>query len=143
MKIVALDIGDRWTGVAMSDLEVLFAHPYTTVETTELIPFLSQAIQTHDITTIVVGYPQTLQGKESDQTRKTISFMETLQKTFPNITWDLWDERLSSKFADSSIFKKKKNLSPKEQQAEKLKGHARAAAFVLDAYLERLRHARN
>lgn len=135
---MALDIGDRWTGIALSDPLRLFANPLITVETEKLITFLTTEIIQHKVETVVVGYPQTLQGTESDQTRKTVLFFEELKKLFPSISWILIDERLTSRHAAAPLYKKKKNPSPQEQRQEKLKSHARAAAFILKSYLERL-----
>lgn len=138
MKIMALDIGDRWTGIALSDPLHLFANPFTTVESELLISFLKTEITKQHVNTVVVGYPQTLRGTESDQTRKTVQLFETLKTVFAEINWVLIDERLTSKHAAAPLFKKKKNPTPQEQKEEKLKGHARAAAFILKAYLEKL-----
>ena len=54
-----------------------------------------------------------------------------LAEKFPEITWIMWDERLSSKRAQvAKVGGKKKKTSE-----DKLKEHAIAAAFILDLYL--------
>lgn len=140
MKIFAFDIGDRWTGVATCDPEGLFARPYTTVETSDLVVFIQAEMAKQAIDTIVVGYPQTMRGTESEQTRKTVVFVDELKIQFPHISWILWDERLTSKQAQAIPKKASKNLQ--QQKEEKLKEHARAAAFILMVYLDRLRFQR-
>ena len=40
MKNLALDIGDRWTGIAISDPLHMFARPYETVSTDTLHDYL-------------------------------------------------------------------------------------------------------
>jgi putative Holliday junction resolvase len=127
MKIIALDIGDAWTGIAISDSIGLLAQPHSTAPTMQLRKILQDIIKQHDIKTIVVGYPQTMSGKESEQTKKIVSFKESLAQEMPSIAWILWDERLSSKRAAQM-----KKTKTKE---DKIRSHAVAACFILDSYL--------
>jgi putative Holliday junction resolvase len=126
-KIAALDLGDQWTGIAISDLSQLLAKPYTTVATEQLDNALKDLLKQENIETIVVGYPKTMKGTVSDQTRKVIAMKEILVANYTTVTWILWDERLSSKRAET--------IGKKRTKEEKLKLHARAAAFILDSYL--------
>jgi putative holliday junction resolvase len=130
MKILALDIGDRWVGSAISDPLGMLARPYKTVKANELNDFLTSTLSTESIETIVVGYPKTMRGTESDQTKKIVEQVEQLKKQFPAISWQLWDERLTSKMA--SGIKKEKT------KEDKLKGHSVAAALILESYLSYL-----
>jgi putative Holliday junction resolvase len=131
-RILGLDIGDQWTGIAISDPSRLIAKPYTTVATLALEEFLEKIIQKESLNFIVVGYPQTMKGTESAQTLKVKDFFSNLQKTFPAVNFILWDERLSSKRAHSP----QKGFA----KEDKLKEHARAAAYILDSYLTFLQH---
>ena len=128
MKIIALDIGDRWTGIAISDPTGIIARPLTTVATADLEDYLSRLILDESVTCIVAGYPKTLRGTESEQTRKTIQRVQDLQKKFTHVTWELWDERLTSKQAAQ--------IKQARTKEEKLASHARAAALILSSYLE-------
>jgi len=139
-KIVALDIGDAWTGIAISDALGMFARPYTTVAANKLSAAITDILQKEQIGTIIVGYPKTMGGNESAQTLKVIAHKEALEKEFPHITWLLRDERLSSKRATSLRIEQGKKTKTAE---EKLKGHALAAAFILDSYLASLAPIQN
>ncbi len=130
MKILALDLGDRWTGSAISDGLGITARPYETVATKELEAFLKKALSEEPIETIVVGYPKTMKGTESEQTKKVVTQKEELEKLFPKVKWVLWDERLSSKRA--AAVKKAKT------KEAKLRSHSLAAASILQVYLEYL-----
>ncbi len=130
MKILALDIGDRWTGSALSDPLCMFARPYKTVQTAELKEFIKKIIDQEQIKTIVVGYPQTLRGTESEQTKKIKTIAVDLEQSFSSMNWIMWDERFTSKQAA-----KLKKVKSKE---EKRLLHAIAAAFILTGYLEHL-----
>lgn len=134
-KILALDLGDQWTGTALSDPLKIVARPYQTVATGHLADFLRDLFDKEIIDLVVIGYPKTMRGIESDQTRKVKSIYEILTKTFPEIKWILWDERLSSKRAES--------LGKNFSREEKLKSHSRAAAFILDSYLTFLQYQQN
>lgn len=126
-KILALDIGDQWTGIAISDPLRLLAKPLVTVETLKLEQNLSQIISKEKIEIIVIGYPKTMRGTESEQTRKVVEFSNNLKNIFKDIEFVLWDERLSSKRASS--------VATARSKEEKLKSHAIASSFVLDSYL--------
>lgn len=130
MKIIGLDLGDQWTGVAISDSLGFFARPLQTVTTADLDPALAELIEKERITIIIVGLPRTMKGTQSEQTNKVISHADQLKKKFPQITWIMWDERLSSKRAQA--------VKPSRTKEEKLQSHAIAAAFILQSYLDHL-----
>lgn len=128
MKILALDIGDIWTGTAISDPMGIIAKPFKTIKSHELLQFLKDTLQSEKIGTVVVGYPKTMRGTESEQTKKTTDLVDQLRSLLGTVTFVLWDERLSSKRADDL----KKAKCPAEKQAS----HSRAAAFILSSYLD-------
>lgn len=130
MKTIALDIGDVHIGIAISDALGIIARPLTTVPAPDLIPFLHTLFEQEMIATVLVGYPKTMRGTISEQTKKIELTKQELEQKFPSLTWLFWDERLSSKRADTL----KKNIS----KEEKLQSHARAAAFILTSYLDYL-----
>jgi len=137
MKILALDLGDKWVGTAISDTLGLTCKPHQTVKLKETADFLKKTITDEEIKTIVVGYPKTSKGTQSAQTLRVVKQKEELEhqinKIFPGqIQWVLWDERLSSKRAEQILPKKIK--SPKNKQ----QSHSVAAAFILQSYLDYL-----
>ena len=127
MKILALDVGDKWTGIAISDPLGMLARPYQTVETDKLENFLSDIIKNENIKKIIVGHPKTMKGAQSAQTRKIEEAKLSLEKQFDMVEWKLWDERLSSKRAEAT-----KKIRSK---GDKKFSHSVAAAFILDSYL--------
>jgi len=127
MKILALDLGDQWIGTAITDPSRILARPFKTVTFKELRPFLEALFAEESISTVVVGYPKTLRGTESDQTKKVVALKEELETEFPNQEWVFFDERLTSKQAQG-IGKK----------GEKTEVHSKAAALILEGYLMRL-----
>jgi putative Holliday junction resolvase len=129
-KILALDLGDKWVGVAISDASGILARPYTTVVRGSLVKDLLKIIEQEKIIEVVVGHPLTMRGLESQQTKQTLALFELLKKKFQQVEWVLQDERLSSSFATTLS---KSSIHEKTKQNE----HARAAAIILDMYLVR------
>lgn len=127
MKILALDVGDIWTGTALSDETALVARPYQTTKTNVLEDFLRETLRQEPISTVIVGYPKTMRGTISDQTRKVETLKSHLEEQFPDVRWILWDERLSSKRASS--------VKAAKTKEEKIHSHSIAAAFILESYL--------
>lgn len=127
MKTAALDLGDKWTGVALSDALGITARPYKTVLTTELIYFLELFITQEEVTTIIIGLPTTLKGTDSEQTLRVRAMAQSLKQAYTKILWVFWDERFSSKQAA--------HLKKSKTKEDKLFSHAIAAAIVLTSYL--------
>lgn len=128
MKTLSLDLGDQWTGIAISDALSLLARPLKTVATKDLEKELKAILSEERIRTLVAGLPITMKGTESAQTKKVKEQKQQLEKLFPDYEWVSWDERLTSKQAQ-----KLKAAKTKEQ---KLQSHAQAAAFILQSYLD-------
>lgn len=132
-KIVALDIGNQWTGVALSDSSQIFARPYQTIPAKTVLAFLTNLFTQETISHVVVGHPRTMKGTASEQTIIVEKTFEMLKSSFPDYYWILWDERLSSRFAAQT------QRGKKQSKEERRKEHAIAAAFILDSYLTFLR----
>lgn len=128
MKILALDLGDVWTGTALSDPLKIIARPFKTLKTVELIEGIQEILNSQQIDTIVIGYPRTMRGTESDQTRKVLTQKEEIEKLFPDKKIILWDERLSSKAA--------RDIQGKKAKTEGTNEHSIAAAVILQTYLQ-------
>lgn len=128
MKYLGLDIGDAWTGIAISDALGMFARPYQTIAARDLASSLAELFAQEPIRAVVIGHPKTMKGTASEQTKKVEAAKEQLELQFPDVQWILWDERLSSKRASQ--------LKPARSKEEKLQQHAVAASFILSSYLE-------
>lgn len=127
MKTAALDIGDVWTGIALSDALGITVKPYHTAQTPDLMDYLTTLFSKETISTVIVGLPRTMKGTDSQQTEKVRAHFEILKSVFPTMVWKLWDERLSSKRAA--------HIKPSTSKEDKIKSHAIAAAFILENYL--------
>lgn len=128
MKIIGLDIGDVWVGVAITDALGMFARPYKTFHVKEFDAGIREVFAQEKIDKVIIGYPKTMRGTVSDQTKKVEQEKERLAAMFPELTWILWDERLSSKRANT--------LRQAKTPEQKKQSHAIAAAFILSSYIE-------
>lgn len=127
MKILALDLGNKWVGTALSDAQGILARPYKTVTISILFNFLKELFAQEKIETIIIGYPITMRATESKQTEIIVQVKNKLEQEFPDHTWLLWDERLSSKRAQT--------LKKAKTEKDKIQSHSIAAAFILESYL--------
>jgi len=132
MRILALDLGDVWVGTALSDPLGIVCRPLKTVMRKELIPFLKTALIEYSVGTVLVGMPLSARNEENEQSKKTMVFFNKCVAEFPQVTWQLLDEYLTSQLA-SSHQKTVKNQKLSAQS--KLESHSLAAAFLLKDYL--------
>jgi len=137
MKILALDIGDVWVGIAMSDAAGITCRPHSTVKFNELENKMIELLHQEDIESVVVGHPVTIKGESSEQTKRIEKNFEDLKNKFKEvdgnkINWILWDERFSTKRATLIMRDKSEKIRSKESTKE----HAIAAAFILQSYLD-------
>ena len=129
MKVLALDLGDIWTGTALSDALKILAKPYKTFKTIDLLTTLSELVHQEPVDTILIGYPRTMKGTESLQTKKVLEQKEMIARLLPHLKIILWDERLSSKTARMIQGKKSRTDTAQHE-------HSIAAAVILQTYLE-------
>src|SRR3954469_6886961 len=97
-RILALDVGSRRIGLAVSDALGITAQPLDTLNRTNKradIAHLKQLIRQHDVTELVLGNPLNMSGQPGPQAQKVAAFAEELRSRL-NLPVHLWDERLTS-----------------------------------------------
>ena len=94
---MALDLGSRRTGVAVSDELGLFAHPRPALKggTRVLLDAIPTLVAGEEVEEVIVGLPRSLSGEDSAQTSATRAFVERLRERL-DIPVTMWDERLST-----------------------------------------------
>jgi putative Holliday junction resolvase len=136
MRIMALDVGDRKIGVAMSDPEGLLASPLTTISRIsdgQAIEGIRRLVDEYQVECVVVGLPYSLNGGVGAQAEKVFAFVQKLHKSLP-IDIKMRDERLSTAAADRLLLQ----AGVKKGRRRSLRDAA-AAAFILQGYLDSLR----
>jgi putative Holliday junction resolvase len=132
MRILALDLGDVWVGTALSDPLGIVCRPLKTVTRKELVSFLKAVLIEYSVGTVLVGLPLSARNEENEQSKKTMAFFNSCVVAFPQVSWQLLDEYLTSQLA-SGHQKTVKNQKLSAQS--KLESHSLAAAFLLKDYL--------
>ena len=99
MRILALDVGDRRIGLAISDEMGWTAQALETLARRDLkrdLSHLAELIRSREVTEVVVGLPRHLDGHIGPQAQKVLTFVESL-KTRISAPVLMWDERLTSR----------------------------------------------
>ena len=102
-RVLAIDYGVRRTGLAVTDPLQIIPGGLTTVETPKLLQFLKDYLSREPVERFVVGLPKQTNGRNSDNLPRVMAFVEQLQKAFPAVPVDMWDERYPSVLAQQTI----------------------------------------
>lgn len=130
---MALDIGAKRTGVAVTDPMKIIANALTTIPTNELIQFLKQYLQTEEVELLVVGEPKQMDNTASQSAALINVEVEKIKKEFANLPIKRVDERFTSKMASQVIAQSGKNK--KERQNKSLIDTI-SATIILQSYME-------
>ena len=132
-RILAIDYGRKRTGLAVTDILRITANPLLTIETNQLISWLTDYFAHEPVDEVVIGHPTQMNGQESESMNYIRPFMGVFKKTFPTIPITMYDERFTSVLAHRAMIDggmKKKNRQDKAV-VDKI-----AACIILEDYLE-------
>ena len=137
-RVLAVDIGRRRTGLALSDPTRTLATPYAVVTAH---PPLGDVLRTADqlaaepdgLSAIVVGRPLHLDGRPSAETIEVDAFVARL-RTRTTLPVFVQDERLTSIEAEARL-----SIGDRDWRRRKPKLDAAAAAVILQEFLDRPR----
>jgi len=136
MRVLALDVGERRVGVAISDSTGTVARPLQTlVRGSREEDFVSIAalVAEHDIGLVVVGQPLSLDGTEGPQARRVARYAEALTATLP-VPVVAWDERFTTVTAEEIL--RQRRRQKKRRARTRGEVDAIAAAVILQSYLD-------
>ncbi len=110
-RILAIDYGEKRTGLAVTDPVRIIATALTTVATPTLLQFLKDYCAREQVDIFVVGKAMHMDGRPSESMQYIEPFVEELKKMFPEKEVVRIDERFTSKIAfqtmiDSGLKKK-------------------------------------
>ncbi len=132
-RLLALDVGERRIGVAVSDPTGTLARPLTViVRTSRQADFqaIARLIEEYVAELVIVGLPLSLDGSEGPQARQTRRYAERLAQRVA-IPIELWDERYSSATAAAILREKGQRRRRVRDELD-----ATAAAIILQSYLD-------
>ena len=133
MRILALDVGDKRIGVAVSDPLGVLATPLTAIERrsdADSIEAILEVLIREGAGQIVVGLPITLRGGHSAQTNSVAAFVRKLEESSP-VPVTTADERYSTVEAERLLSQSKPMRSRSRGEID-----AAAAAVILQTYLD-------
>jgi len=131
-RVLAIDFGEKKTGIAISDELQIIASGLTTVPTRDIFTFLADYLSKESVETIVVGEPKTLKNKPSESEKFITPFINKLKKIYPIIKIERIDERFTSKIAFQSMIDS--GLKKKQRQNKELIDEI-SATIILQSFL--------
>lgn len=132
MRIMAIDLGDRRTGIAVSDaLGVLCGDAFTLTEwdTERIAQRIAEEVRARGVDTLVLGLPRNMDGSEGPRAEKSREFAALLERE-TGLAPVLWDERRSSVEAHAILHANGKRMKQHRKTVD-----AVAASLLLEGYL--------
>lgn len=124
---LALDVGDKRIGLALADSQVRIAVPFGYLLRSEsVIKDIVEIILSHDVGTVVVGYPRNQSGEPTEQTASVEAFAKELVEIDIDAELVFQDESLTSVEAERRL----------GRVDDKGLIDAEAASIILQDYLE-------
>jgi putative holliday junction resolvase len=138
-RYLAIDVGSKRIGVAVSDELGLTAQPVLTLERKrnprDDLRSLARLCRRYGVAGIVVGNPLKLDGQTSPQAARVQAFAADLAE-LSGLPIQLWDERLTTHDAHQLLYE-----SGRERQTHKHVVDQVAATLILQSFLDdRTRH---
>ena len=134
---MALDIGDRWLGVAISDPLQIIASPHSCIkceDDKEIIKTVCKLVDSLEIALLVAGIPRSMDGSTGPQASKVIQLVKKISRKV-KVPVVFQDERLTTTQAQAIMANKKLKQGTRDD--------AFAAAIILQEYLNANVHSGN
>ena len=141
MRKIALDVGDKTIGVALSDPLGITAQGLTTIERIGIkkdCDKVMDIIREYQCDTVVIGLNKRLDGSDTPQTEKVYEFKQRLENkmkssAMAHIPIVYQDERLSTVEAERILIDADMSRSKRKQVIDK-----QAAVIIMQRYLSTL-----
>ncbi len=137
MRVLALDLGSRRIGVAVSDVSETIASPLTVVQRSrsraEDHRRIRRIADDEEVELIVIGHPISLSGVIGPAARAAEEEAVQIQKSCGRPV-ELFDERLTTVTADRALREAELSASRRREYVDKV-----AAAVLLQNWLDRRR----
>jgi len=133
--VLAVDLGERRIGLALSDPSGTLASPLRTIEITgdperDRLAVVTAAREA-EAQVIVVGLPRSLSGREGPAARRARVEASALAEVAGEIKVELHDERFTTREADRALADAGKRRRERRAHVD-----AAAAAIILQSYLD-------
>ena len=131
-RIVALDVGDRRIGIAVSDPLGFTAQPVETYTRVGYGPDTRRIVQLagqYETNRILCGLPLNMDGTQGFQTQKVREFAEKL--TEAGLTVEFYDERMTTVLAEGALLEADMRRENRKKKVDMV-----AAVMILQSYLD-------
>ena len=132
-RILALDLGKRRIGLALSDELGISAQGLETLERTNIredLERLSQLVVERGVSLILIGNPLHMSGREGRQAEHAREFGKRL-KSVTGVPIEFWDERLTTAEAQRVLRESGISIEKRAKVVDRL-----AAVILLSSYLD-------
>ncbi|MCK4852517.1 MAG: Holliday junction resolvase RuvX [Candidatus Omnitrophica bacterium] len=133
MRVMALDVGTKNIGVAVSDETATIAQGRECVRRSGDAPAVERIrsiAEEYNVERIVVGFPVNMDGTIGERARDSRDFASLLAREI-GVPVMLWDERLSTKEAEDIMIKADVSRKKRKAAIDRL-----AAQIILQNYLD-------
>ena len=133
-RILAIDYGQKRTGIAVTDEMQIIASGLTTIPSETAIAFLKEYFNKEKVEKVLIGEPKQMNGEPSQSTEIIEKFVSVFASTFPDMKVERVDERFTSKMAFQTMIDS--GLKKKQRQNKALVDEI-SATIMLQDYLSR------
>lgn len=143
MRIMGLDFGSKTVGVAISDPLLLTAQGIEIIRRKEenklrqTLARLEELIEEYEVTEIILGFPQNMNGTLGERAKLSEEFKEKLERR-TGLPVSMWDERLTTVAADKAMMEAGIRREHRKEYVDKI-----AAVFILQGYLDLQKNKEN
>lgn len=132
-RILAIDLGLKRTGLAVTDPLKIIATALETVDTATLASYLKSYVARESVERFVLGLPRKLNNEDTEMTSHVRKMEAQLRKLFPSIPVSLVDERFTSSIARAAMI-----TGGMKKKERRVKGNVDkiSAVLILQSYLE-------
>ncbi|MBL7850302.1 MAG: Holliday junction resolvase RuvX [Cyclobacteriaceae bacterium] len=132
-RILAIDLGLKRTGLAVTDPLKIIATALETVETRDLLAYLKSYMARESVERIVLGFPRRLNNEDTEMTPHVRQMESTLRAQFPDLPVNLVDERFTSSMAQRAMIE-----GGMKKKDRRVKGNVDkiSAVLILQSWLE-------
>ncbi len=131
-RILAIDYGQKRTGIAVTDEMQIIASGLTTIASATAIAFLKDYFSKEKVELVLIGEPKQMNNQPSESTPIIEAFVSLFKKTFPTMPVKRSDERFTSKMAFQTMIDS--GLKKKQRQNKALIDEI-SATIMLQDYL--------
>jgi putative Holliday junction resolvase len=134
-RVLALDLGKKRIGLAMSDLLGITAQGLPTLQRTRIrddLDALARVIDENNVTLILMGHPLHMSGREGRQAEYTREFAARLANR-TGLEIRFWDERLTTVEAQRVLRSSGIGIEKRARAVDRV-----SAVILLSSYLDSL-----